>query len=300
MIQTGSFTPVYLPADLSLTLAEIAQRAAASVVQVRVEGRGGGAGFVWRADGEILTNQHVVGAAQRAEVQLADGTTHTADVVARNQTLDLAVLRVNAHGLPTIPAADSARLRVGELVVAIGHPWGQKGVVTMGLVSGMGELVVSPAGRTAQYIRSDVRLAPGNSGGPLLNARGEVVGINAMIFGGDLSVAIPMHVAEAWADGAADRQPVTLGVQVQQVELRSEQKRFYGLLVAGIAEGSLAERGGLMVGDVLLELNGAATTDPVALRDALANIGGERLAVRMLRGGEMQALEIALSRTTAL
>ena len=287
----AAFTPVYMPADLSQTIADIAQRVTASVVQVHVEGRGGGAGFVWREDGQILTNQHVVGSADQAALLFPDGTTHTAKVVARNQTLDLAVLRVPTRGLPAVGAADSAQLRVGELVVAIGHPWGQKGVVTMGVVSGIGEMVVNGMGRKAQYIRSDVRLAPGNSGGPMLNARGEVVGINAMIFGGDLSVAIPMHVAEAWADGAEDRRPITLGVQVQPVELRISGETSHGLLVAGIADGSLAEHGGMMVGDVLLELNGTATIDPVALRDVLS-AGATSISAQILRGGIVQQLTI--------
>ncbi len=287
----NTFTPVFMPADLSQTIADIAQQAAASVVQVQVAQRGGGAGFVWREDGQILTNQHVVGAADQAEVLFPDGTTHTARVVARNQTLDLAVLRVPTRGLPAIGAANSAQLRVGELVVAIGHPWGQKGVVTMGVVSGIGEITVNEVGRKAQYIRSDVRLAPGNSGGPMLNARGEVVGINAMIFGGDLSVAIPMHVAEAWADGAEGRQPITLGVQVQPVEMRTNGETSRGLLVAGITNNSLAERGGLMVGDVLLELNGTPTLDPIALRDTLA-AGGQTLSARISRGGAVQSVKL--------
>lgn len=295
MIDQNTFTPVFLPADLSHDIAEIVQRANPSVVQVRSEGRGGGAGFVWSADGQIMTNQHVVGNLNQVEVQFPDGTAHTAAVVARNQTLDLALLRLQTGNLPTTPIADSSHLRVGELVIAIGHPWGQRGVVTMGIVSGIGEIQVNGMGRKAQYIRSDVRLAPGNSGGPLLNARGEVVGINAMIFGGDLSVAIPSHVATAWAEGAESRQPITLGVQLQPVEVREAKggERRYGLLVVGVGENTLAERGGLLVGDVLLEANGTATTDPGALRDALTVAAGASLALRLVRGGAVQTLSLA-------
>lgn len=290
-----TFTPVFLPADLSQDIAEIVQRTNRSVVQVRSEGRGGGAGFVWRADGQVITNHHVVGNLNQVEVLFPDGTAHTAKVVARNQTLDVALLRLDRTDLPTVPIADSSRLRLGELVIAIGHPWGQPGVVTMGIVSGIGEIPINDAGRKAQYIRSDVRLAPGNSGGPLLNARGEVIGINAMIFGGDLSVAIPSHVATAWAEGAETRQPITLGVQLQPVEVREVEggRRSRGLLIVGIGENSLAERSGLLVGDVLLEANGTATIDPGALRDALSLAANTSLSLRILRGGAAQVITLS-------
>ena len=120
-------------------------------------------------------------------------------MLARNPKLDLALLETEARDLPDAVFGDSARLRVGELVLAIGHPWGQPWVVTAGIISALGEVEMSK-NRYASYIRSDVRLAPGNSGGPLLNANAEVVGINAMIFGGDLAVAIPTHGAAAWLE----------------------------------------------------------------------------------------------------
>lgn len=284
--------PVFLPADMSQTIAEIVERANPSVVQVRVGDRGGGAGFVWRADGQIMTNQHVVGNLNEVEVIFPNGATHKAAVVARNQTLDLALLRIDAH-MPALPAANSQHLRLGELVIAIGHPWGQRNVVTLGIVSGNGEIAVNGMGRKAQYIRSDVRLAPGNSGGPLLNARGEVVGINAMIFGGDLSVAIPSHVASAWAEGAEGRQTLTLGVQLQPVEIRvAAGEKLHGLLIAGIAEQSIAERSGLQVGDVLLKVNGMATTEPAVLRDSLNT--GINLTLELLRGGVAQTVALGM------
>ena len=292
MTTIESAIPVFLPADLSQAIAQIVERVNPSVVQVRVDQRGGGAGFVWREDGQIMTNQHVVGNLNQVEVIFPDGTTHKAAVVARNQTLDLALLRVAAQNLPAIPAANASELRLGELVLAIGHPWGQRNVVTLGIVSGNGEVEVNGMGRKAQYIRSDVRLAPGNSGGPLLNARGELVGINAMIFGGDLSVAIPSHVASAWANGAEGRQPLTLGVQLQPVELRTANQKQYGLLIAGIAEASLAERSGLQVGDVVVQANGVATTEPTVLRDSLTTGGG--LNLQILRGGVAQTVTIAV------
>jgi serine protease Do len=289
-------TPIFLPNDLSFEISSIVQRVDPSVVQVRAEGRGGGAGFVWSADGQILTNQHVVGGLDQVEILFPDGKSYTGPVIARNQTLDLALVKIDGINLPTVPIADASRLRVGELVIAIGHPWGQRGVVTMGIVSGNGEIPLQN-GRKAQYIRSDVRLAPGNSGGPLLNTNGEVVGINAMIFGGDLSVAIPSHVASAWVAGLLNGggKPVTLGVQVQQVELRglNNSGHAFGLLIVGIAEGSLADRAGLMVGDVLLDVNGSVVPDPVVLRDTLAQYAASGLQIRLLRGGTIETISVS-------
>lgn len=173
-----------------------------SVVQIRNESRGIGAGVIWRRDGLILTNDHVVaGEHQRLPLLLADGRTFQAQLIARNPTLDLACLQLEAgveHNLTVARIGDSARLRVGELVFAVGHPWGQRGIVTAGIVSGWGALALPNTAETSPYILSDVLLGPGNSGGPLVNAEGDVVGINAMIHGGDLSVAIPTQVVSRW------------------------------------------------------------------------------------------------------
>src|SRR6266496_3975607 len=169
-----------LPDAISPAIAELVERARPSVVQVRSGGRGNGTGVIWRSNGAILTNDHVVAHANgRIQVLLTDGRTLPATVGARNADLDLALLEVAAEDLPAAAVGDSSQLRVGELVFAVGHPWGQPWVVTAGIVSGLGQVPVrgaSDAGvaneRMAQYVRSDVRLAPGNSGGPLLNARG--------------------------------------------------------------------------------------------------------------------------------
>lgn len=281
---------------LSALAAEMIERARPSVVQVRSAGRGGGAGVVWRTDGAILTNDHVVGQAARVAVQLGDEQTFEARVVERNRTLDLALLQVDADDLPAALVGDSAGLRVGELVFAIGHPWGQRDTVTAGIVSGVGEIAVG-ANRTAQYIRSDVRLLPGNSGGPLVNARGEVIGINAMVFGGDLGVAIPSHVAIDWIAGLPSR-GVTLGVQVQPVELPAAVRnngrtgRAAALLVVGVEPGSLAERSGLLLGDALLEFGDTPLEDADALRDALRHHRAPTLRFSVLRGGTVQTVEL--------
>lgn len=180
-------------------LAELIQQVLPSVVQIRVHGRGAGTGVVWDSDGGVITNYHVAGEARGPiEVLLEDGRALSASVVRSHPSADLALLQVPAGGLHPANVGESGGLRVGELVFAIGHPWGQRSMVTAGIISGTGQVAVRWGGEQAEYIRSDVQLAPGYSGGPLVNAAGQVIGVNAMIMGGDLSVAIPSHVVQRW------------------------------------------------------------------------------------------------------
>lgn len=180
-----------------------------AVTQVTTSGSGVGTGIILTHTGQVLTNAHVVadgrGIRRNVAVVLSDQRTFPARVVRIQPDYDLALLQIDANDLPVATLGDSRRLRVGELVFAIGNPWGRINVVTSGIVSGVGVRLAPETLASSQdkrimipYIRSDVRLAPGNSGGPLLNACGQVVGINAMIWGGDLSIAIPSATASAW------------------------------------------------------------------------------------------------------
>jgi serine protease Do len=179
------------------------QRVQRSLVQVIDEPRGAGAGVIWRQDGIILTNHHVVaGKNERLEVRLNSGDRFLARVLALHAEIDLAIVKVDARGLPVALLADSHDLKVGQLVFAVGHPWGQPGVVTAGIISALSQ-VVTQEGKTFPMIRSDSLLAPGNSGGPLVNAAGGVIGINTMIVGGDQGLAIPSHLAQEFAGQAA-------------------------------------------------------------------------------------------------
>ncbi len=186
-------------AIVSEGISRLAEKSKASVVQISSGGRGAGAGIIWSADGAILTNYHVVAGAGRAlQVLLPDNRLVPGSLIAHEAALDLALVRVDAHSLPTARVGDSSRLRVGDWVAAIGHPWGHRCVVTAGIVSALGVVALRGTERYSPYIRSNVALAPGNSGGPLLDACGAVVGINSMIFGGDLAISIPSHVASDW------------------------------------------------------------------------------------------------------
>jgi len=276
-------------------------RAQESVVQVRARSRGVGAGVVWAKEGLVLTNHHVVAGgrsgAELPTVVLRDGREFGAEVVKRGRDLDLALLRAEggAGDLAAAPVGDSEALRVGQLVYAIGHPWGRLGAVTAGVVSGLG-VAGGPRGRT-RYVQSDVSLAPGNSGGPLLNARGEVVGINAMIFG-RLALSIPSNAASAWLAGAHRRRP-RLGVRILPVEipasLRGAEPEIpeAGLVVAGVGAGGPAERAGLLVGDVLLGADGGVAGDAESLFDAIAQ-AGETVRLRVMRGGKISLVDVDL------
>ncbi|MCD6053009.1 MAG: peptidase and chymotrypsin/Hap [Rubrobacteraceae bacterium] len=268
-----------------------------SVVQVRSSGQGVGAGVIWPGDGLVLTNHHVVSGRRRRgniRVALRDGRTLEADVVKSGLDLDLALLRLEGdHGdLPAAPVGDSDALRVGELVYAIGHPWGSVGAVSAGIVGGVGELRGPGRGSSARYVRSDVALAPGNSGGPLLNARGEVVAINAMIFG-LMALSIPSNEAQAWVAG--ERRP-RLGIRVLPVELPAFLRReagTAGLVIAGVETGGAADMAGLLVGDVLLAIAGKPLGEAGTLLETMAH-AGDVVSLRLMRGGKIMVMEVRL------
>lgn len=278
-------------------LAELVARARPSVVQVRSGGRGQGAGVVWRSDGAVVTNHHVIANAGRVEVELTDGRRLAAEVVQRAPELDLALLKLQVNDLPAATVANSAALRVGELVVAVGHPWGRPWVTTAGIVSGVGLRAPREGAEPIPYIQSDVRLAPGNSGGPLLDADGAVIGINAMVFGGDLAVAIPSATVTRWL-GAEPSQPRgRLGASVQRAALPAEPRRgawagrASGLRIVDVEAGGRAARAGLAVGDLLLDAAGVAIDEPETLRSALERASGP-LRIYLLRGASIVPVDV--------
>jgi len=282
-------------------------------VQVVKEGRGAGTGIVWKIDGHdgfIITNHHVVpDDATKIQVHLSDGRSLDAKVIDRHKKSDVAMLSVNADNLQAVEIADSASLRVGEWVFAVGNPWGQRGVVTAGIISGVsaskteegnGELPI-------RYIKSDVILAPGNSGGPLLNADGMVVGVNAMVFGGDLAVSIPSNVVSSWIAGLSRRRQISLGIEVETVDLPAAlrqkagvgSKRDSGLLVVALETGELKEQpagSGLLIGDLLLDAAGKSIDDATSLLDIVARKDREdSLRMRLVRGGNVLTLDVAVA-----
>jgi serine protease Do len=210
-----------------------------------------------------------------------------------------------ADDLQAASVGDSATLRVGEWVFAIGNPWGQRGVVTAGIVSGISAAKENGDDSPRRYIKSDVHLAPGNSGGPLLDAEGKVIGINAMIFGGDLAVAIPSNVVSTWVAGLPKRR-VTLGIEVQPIELPSEirqktaveAEQASGLLVTALGSDGLNGKGpalhtGVLIGDILLNVAGKSVVDVATLLDVVARHEPQKtVQVQVVRGGSMVTLDV--------
>lgn len=180
---------------LNIAIGLLIERVQHSLVVIQVGSRGVGAGVVWRSDGLIVTNNHVL-AGQNPEVILHDGTVCAAVLIAKNPEFDLAIIQIEDGTPPAALIADSRSVQVGQFSLAVGHPWGQRGLVTAGVVSGLGSVQTRNRSASVDIIRTDARLAPGNSGGPLLNAMGAIIGINTLVIGGDLGVAIPSHVVD--------------------------------------------------------------------------------------------------------
>jgi len=217
---------IELTSSLAEAASDLVQRVRRSLVVLHNGHHGVGAGIIWGHSGEgqrtlILTNYHVIAHGRQLQAELEDGAQYPARLLAQEPGLDLALLEIEATGLPAALVADSRSLRVGELVLAIGHPWGERSAVTAGMVSGLskaevrgkrrgerlGERLGEQRGERCQIeiIRSDARLAPGSSGGPLVNANGGVIGINTLIVGGDQGIAIPSHVADSFVEGAMQK-----------------------------------------------------------------------------------------------
>ena len=249
-------------------LSQTAERVRAYTVQVEGRGRGAGSGVIWNADGVIVTNAHVV-RRSGASITLSDGRRFDATLAARDPQLDLALLTTGVRDLPVATIADSDRLHVGELVVAVGSPYGQPGTVTVGVVL---------AGETRRWIQADLRLAPGNSGGPLADAQGRVIGINTMVVN-RLALAIPSNIVSRFV-ARRDKPAPRLGVTVQPVTVPQ-----FGLLILEIDSDGPAHHAGLRIGDVLIGAASKPFEAPFDLALSLEN-AGPRVTLDFLRGGK--------------
>jgi S1-C subfamily serine protease len=282
-----------------------------SVVSVDVAGRrgrrggGSGSGFVLTPDGFVLTNSHVVHGAERIHVLLHGGERLEARPVGDDPDTDLALLRIPAGDLVPVERGDSTALRVGQLVVALGAPYGFACTVTAGVVSAVGRSLRAQSGRLMEnIIQTDAALNPGNSGGPLADGAGRVVGINtaAILPGQGISFAIPMATAHLVAgrliqDGRVRRS--VLGIGGNSRPLPRPLVRFHnlpgdtGVQVATVERGSPADRGGVLVGDVIVGLGGSRVGGVDDLQRILAEIRpGSRVPLRLVRGTDLEDLEV--------
>ena len=267
--------------------------------------RGVGSGFIIDADGYIVTNHHVVDGSRSIEVQLSDGRTFQPKVIGSDAETDLALLKIEATGLPMIPLGSSSALKVAEPVMAIGNPFGFDHTVTVGIVSGMGRFIGQ--GRFDDFIQTDAAINPGNSGGPLINTRGEAVGINSAIrssSGGfqGIGFAIPVDLAKPILGQLRATGKVTrgwLGVAIQP--LTDELAKSFGIkgtqgaLVASVSDDSPAAKAGFKPGDVIVTFDGKNVEGPRVLPAIVANTPvGRAVPVVVLRDGQRQTVTVTV------
>lgn len=315
---TAGSTAISIPAeDLSPragdSIADIADRMLPTVVSIEEQGSDGtgtGSGFIIREDGYIVTNNHVVeGAANGGSitVQFEDGSTKDAEIVGRNPSYDLAVLKVDASGLPVASIGNSNDMQVGDTVVAVGSPLGLSGTVTSGIVSATNRPVTAGGQGETSYInaiQTDAAINPGNSGGPLVNAAAEVVGVNSAIasLGVDasgtagsigLGFAIPSNTAkriveEIIATGSASTPVIGVNLDVQDGSTS-------GATVGSVVDDGPAAKAGVKAGDVITEVNGAPVTDAVALITQIRSFApGETITLTIESGGSNREVEVTL------
>lgn len=264
-----------------------------------------GSGFIISQDGYILTNAHVINGADEVIVKLASGREFNAKIIGADKRTDVALVKIDASGLPAAKMGNPSKLKVGEWVAAIGSPFGLENTMTQGIVSAKGRAL--PQENFVPFIQTDVAINPGNSGGPLYNLDGEVVGINSQIYsrsGGSvgLSFSIPIDVALQVSDQLKKSGHVTrgwLGVAIQELteELAESfgMKNNHGSLIAGVEPKGPAEKGGLIAGDVITKFNGEAIATSSDLpRVVAATAPGKTVPVQIYRKGKVKVLRITI------
>jgi serine protease Do len=257
---------------------EIAERLRRSTVLIHSGSRGSGSGVIWSSDGTLVTNAHVV-RSSRPTVQLWDGREFEATVHSRDSHRDLAQLRIDATNLPAATAADSSQLRPGELAIAIGHPMGFVGALATGVIHGLGPLRgLGPY----SWVQAEVRLAPGNSGGPLAEASGRVVGINTMV-AGRLALAIPSNAVRDFLSVTPNDDRLGVTVHPAFIPSPANRGKAFGLVVLQVEPESPAALASLLPGDILLGTVERRFTSLEDLARALQGNGPRVLRFEFLR-----------------
>jgi serine protease Do len=311
-----------VPADIARLndhMNGLAERLKPALVQVRVrraaepqaegaapespdERRSSGSGFLIRQDGYLITNEHVVADADLIQVKLADGRRFTGRLVGKDERVDLALVKIEATGLPVAPLGDSNRLRVGEFVLALGHPFGLEQTVSFGIVSRKGAplQVASPG---FDFIQTDAAVNPGNSGGPLVNMAGEVVGINSMAArNGTIGFAIPVNIVKGLLPQLASKGKVEwgwLGVGIAEVGdedvPKYQLKEQRGVLIRNVVAGQPADKGGVKADDVILAVDGEQIEGTRDLQRIISSTPvGRAVKLYVMRGGKEKEIEVTV------
>ncbi|MBI4635978.1 MAG: trypsin-like peptidase domain-containing protein [Candidatus Rokubacteria bacterium] len=315
----GQGTPPPELARVNDLLADLAQRMKPGLVHVRVgrpapakddsgerqpePRRASGSGFVIDARGIVVTNAHVVEDATSVQVRLSDGRRFPGTVIGKDTRVDLALLKIDgASNLMALPLGDSNRLRVGELVLALGHPFGLEQTVSFGIVSRKGApLAIAAPG--FDFIQTDAAVNPGNSGGPLVNMAGEVVGVNSMAArNGSIGFAIPanlvkMLVPQLVAKGRVEWGWLGVGIaEVGEEDLeRLKLREARGVLVRSVMPGEPAEKGGVRPNDVIVALDGVALDGPRDLQRVVSTTPvGKRVRIVLVRDGQETEVEVTI------
>jgi S1-C subfamily serine protease len=267
--------------------------------------RGQGSGVLYTPDGYLLTNSHVVAGAEKLEASLPDGRSFAASLVGDDPATDMAVLRLSGNNLPHASFGSSAKLRVGQLVVAIGNPLGYQATVTAGIVSALGRSLRAQSGRLIEsVIQTDAPLNPGNSGGPLVDAGGRVIGINTAMAGWAQGICFAIGIDTAsdvaqrlMRDGRVRRSRLKLAGQTisldRRVQRALDRTDASAVMVLDVESGGPAAKAGLVKGDVLLGFDGEAVTGVDALHRLLtAGRASRRIQMHILRAGKTCDIEI--------
>jgi S1-C subfamily serine protease len=249
--------------------------------RVKKGAEGAGSGFIFSSDGLVFTNYHVVQTAKRIKVVIPGDYQYDAEIAGSDPDTDIAILKLYGEGYSSVKLGDSSNLKIGQLVIAIGNPLGFQHSVSAGILSGVGRTMRSVNGRLVDSIlQSDVALNPGNSGGPMVNSSGEVIGINTAIIRGaqGLSFAIAINSAKDIADQLIRYGKVNhayLGLLLQEIDLNPRTRNFHhllnpkGLLIIGIEGASPASRADLREGDILVEFDGISVKSSIDLNKQL-------------------------------
>jgi len=308
-------------ARLNDHLGQLAERLKLGLVQVRVQraqppaGEGHepgppveprrttGSGFLIREDGLLVTNAHVIADATRIQVRLQDGRRFEGTLIGKDTRVDLALVKIDGgRGLPVLPLGDSNRLRVGEFVLALGHPFGLEQTVSLGIVSRKGApLRIAAPG--FDFIQTDASVNPGNTGGPLVNMAGEVVGVNSMAArNGSIGFAIPVNLVKSLLPQLAEKGKVEwgwLGVGIDEISeedlAKLGLKEARGVVIRRVMPGEPADKGGVKANDVILAVDGARVDTPRDLQRIIATAPvGKIVTLTVVREGEEKDLSVTV------